>query len=84
MKLILDPKEFEHLPDISFYNNNYYKNRETGTIVFEKCDECYETNYYTDVTDNKNEYFLGSCSCSNGEGLDYNSPLEIEFKIKYT
>lgn len=84
MKLILDPKEFEHLPDISYYNNNYYKHIETGMIVFEKCDECYGTNYYTDVTDNKKEYFLGSCSCYNGEGLHENSLLEIDFKINYT
>lgn len=83
MKLILDGKDFDHMPDISCYNNNYYKHKETGIMIFEHCDEQYEVNTYTDVTDPKNQYFLGCSSCFNGEGLEHNERVDIEFKINY-
>lgn len=83
MKLILDGKDFEHITEISCYNNNYYKHKGKGIVIFEKCDELYATNTYTDVTDPQNHYFLGCSSCSNGEGLDHDKLVEIEFKDVY-
>jgi len=35
----LDGTQYEHLADRSCYNNNYYQHRETGEIIFEKCEE---------------------------------------------
>lgn len=83
MKLILNGQDFIHIPEKSCYNNNYYKHKETGVFIFEHCDEQYEINTYTDVTDTDSPYFLGCCSCSNGEGLGFDEKVEIEFKINY-
>lgn len=84
MKLILDPQDFERIPDMSCYNNNYYRHKETDIVIFEHCDEQYEVNTYTDVTDPKYKYFLGCVGCIDGSSLDGNKELEIEFKIQYT
>ena len=84
MKLILNPKDFERIPEISCYNNNYYKHKETEIIIYEHCDELYQVNTYTDVTDSKNTYFLGCTGCHDGSSLDGNRPVEVEFKIQYT
>lgn len=84
MKLILQGKDFDHICDVSCYNNNYYKHKETGIIIFEECDEFYNTNKYTDVTDPNNEYFLGFSSCLDGRGLSHDENVEIEFKVYWT
>lgn len=83
MKLILNGQDFIHLPDQSCYNNNYYKHKETGIIIFEHCDELYGVNTYTDVTDPNSQYFLGCSSCANGEGIGCDEKVEVEFKINY-
>lgn len=84
MKLILDGKDFEHITEISCYNNNYFKHRETGIVIYEHCDENYQINEYADVTNTEKTYFLGCCPCSNGESLSYDEEIEVEFKIQYT
>lgn len=84
MKLILYPKDFERIPQISCYNNNYYKHKESGVIILEECDELYQVNTYTDVTDPKNTYFLGCIGCHDGSSLDGEKVIEVEFKIQYT
>ena len=84
MKLILYPKDFECMPQISCYNNNYYKHKESGVIILEECDELYQVNTYTDVTDPKNTYFLGCIGCHDGSSLDGEKVIEVEFKIQYT
>lgn len=84
MKLILYPKDFERIPQISCYNNNYYKHKESGVTILEECDELYQVNTYTDVTDPKNTYFLGCVGCHDGSSLDGEKEIEVDFKIQYT
>lgn len=84
MKLILYPKDFKRIPQISCYNNNYYKHKESGVTILEECDELYQVNTYTDVTDPKNTYFLGCVGCHDGSSLDGEKVIEVEFKIQYT
>ncbi len=38
-EITLHGPDYIHLADRSFYNNNYFQHRETGEIIFEKCEE---------------------------------------------
>ena len=38
-ELVVDLSRLEHLPEVSYYNNNWYKNREV--FIFVKCLEDY-------------------------------------------
>lgn len=39
MKTILNSRDFVHIPEYSYYNNNYYRNIHTGQILFEEADD---------------------------------------------
>lgn len=74
MLLIINLEEFIHLTEQSCYNNNYYKHKITGTIIYEHCDEFYNICEYYDETDPNNKYYLGWCFDEN------KSNIEIKFK----
>lgn len=41
--------DYEHLKDKSVYNYNYFRHKETGVVIIEKCDEYYDSyDYYTE------------------------------------
>jgi hypothetical protein len=54
----LDGTQYVHLAERSHYNNNYYQHRETGEIIFEKCEELYGTFAFWIWTPSQ-ETFLG-------------------------
>ena len=54
----LDGSQYIHLPERSRYNNNYYRHRETGEIIYEKCEEFYGTYAFYRCTPTE-EIFLG-------------------------
>ncbi len=76
MELILRQSEFEHLPDKSVYNNNFYKHSQLGYIIKE------EYNYYEFyLVENRNIIFIGCSSDGFNKNTEY---LKINFKEQYT
>lgn len=80
MKLILNKKEFEHLPTHSTYNNNHYKHLKNNYWIYEECNEDYNT-YTFYLIENEERIFLG---CSNHGFDDKDGNIEIDFKTQYT
>jgi len=79
MNLIFNQSEFEQRTEISVYNNNYYRHKKLGYVIYEICHE--DENYYEFflLEDGKN-IFIG-CSMKGFDGEEY---VTIEFKEAYT
>lgn len=65
--------DLEHIPEISFYNNNFYKGFD-GDILFGQCDdEDYTTWYLCDPQDptnkHKHQYFGDSHFVTRGDEI---------------
>ena len=76
---IHNPKSWEHMKEESFYNHNYYRNPQTGEIIFEECDELYNCCYFYRVDENlKQGEYLGECYVD-----DYNWNQEEDIKLEY-
>ncbi len=71
--------EFEHRPEISVYNNNYYRHKEFGYIIYELCHE--DENYYEYflLQDGKNIFIGSSITGFNGK-----EDISLNFKEDYT
>ena len=62
-KVTIDLNEFTHLTGESVYNHNYYKHKEHGYTILQKCDEDFDTVHFYLVNDVGNEsVFLFSCN----------------------
>jgi len=64
----LNGHDYVHLPERSAYNNNYYQHRETGQIIFEKCEE-YEGTFAFWEWALDGETFLGRSEEDLTEGI---------------
>lgn len=56
MTRTLDSTDWEHIPEHSSYNHNYYQNIHTGEIILEVGDDDHTLTYYTE-----SEEVIGSC-----------------------
>lgn len=82
MKLILKQDEFEHLPEQSVYNNNYYKHKKLDYIIYEDCHEDYNCcSFY--LVENNSKIFIG-CAQHGFGFANSNDEIEIDFKTQYT
>lgn len=79
MELKLYSNDFEHIKGMSNYNHNYYENKDDHTLIYEHCDENYDTYEYY-LIDGENKVFLGS----SREALGYSETVNIDFRMKYT
>jgi hypothetical protein len=72
--------ELVHLPEKSFYNNNYYKGKKsnTDTELFIHCDEEYNT-YDFYLCKGENKIFLGS-----SQNFKLTDDYVISFGEQYT
>ena len=79
MRLTLNSSEFDHLPDVSAYNRNYYRNKTLDYIVREVC---HEDNDYQEfyLVENGELVFIGSSTDGFGDGGE----IKIDFKVRYT
>lgn len=78
MELILKPSDFSHLSAISSYNNNYYKHKKIGYVIFEKCNE--EYNFYEFyLVENDHNIFMGGSSKGFNDTI-----ISMEFKQQWT
>ena len=77
--IIHNPRAWEHMEKESFYNNNYYRNPQTGEIILEECDELYNCYSFYSVDENLTiiEY-LGDCYMS-----DYKWDQEEDIKLEF-
>jgi len=73
MKTVINLKDFNHLPEISVYNNNYYKHKEanTNTTIFVDTDEFYNTDDVY-ICEGDSRIFLGSCHLRTDDILKFN------------
>lgn len=69
--------EFEHLSEMSVYNNNWYKHKDTGFLINEICDE-YANEYTYHGINTHGKFFIG-CSTM---GMKDNP--KIDFQVYYT
>lgn len=80
MKLTIKQNEFEHIPEESSYNNNYYRHKENGVILFEECHEDYDYQSFY-FLENGQKIFLGDSQ----DGFSINDEyIVIEFKKEFT
>lgn len=83
MELILYSQDFEHIKEGSVYNHNYYKYIKKDsclpTIIYEVCDENYET-YEFFLKEGDNLVFLGS----SYKSLSFDSVISIDFRMNWT
>lgn len=78
MDLLIDASEFEHIKEMSVYNNNYYRHKKNGYVIYEKCHE--DFNYYDFyLIENRKNIFLGRSQ----NGFDNEKHITIEFKTEY-
>lgn len=78
MNLIIDTSEFEHIKEMSEYNNNYYKHKKNSFVILEECNE--DANYYDFyLFENQQKIFLGSSK----KYFDDEQYITIEFKTYY-
>ena len=80
MKLILNQSEFEHDVERSQYNNNYYKHKKLGYVIYENCQEDYNYQEFYLIQDDGQEIFLGSSQ----DGFGRADIVTIDFKVLYT
>ena len=71
-EFLLNGDDYVHLKDRSCYNNNYYQHKETGVIIFEKCEEFEGTFAFYALAVDK-ELFLGR----SGGGIENGVIIEI-------
>lgn len=79
MELKLNSKEFEHIDELSTYNNNYYSHLKRDCTILEICHEDYNS-YEFWLIENEGRIFLG---CSN-HGFGDADNFVIDFKQEYT
>ena len=78
---IHNPRIWEHMEDESWYNHNYYRNPQTGEIIFEECDEFFNCCFFYTVDENLNlDEYLGDCYW---EDYEWDQEEDIELK-QYT
>ena len=67
MTRTLDSRDWEHIPEHSSYNHNYYRNIHTGEIILEEGDDDHALYYYTSSEEDminhtyKNHHTIGWC-----------------------
>lgn len=72
---IINPLDFVHIPEHSYYNNNYYRNIHTGDVIFEEYEDDGCGHYYNlgqNPTFTNNDWRTGiDMGCGEyGEGFD--------------
>lgn len=70
--------DFEHIPVLSSYNNNYYKHKTLYFYMREECDEFSNTYTFTGIDIYGKPFYIG---CSN-QPIEENP--EIDFQVQYT
>lgn len=78
----LNADDFEHMGKESFYNNNFFKMKNTqpgySGVILEKCDDDGDCEFY--LIENGERVFLG---CSK-QSLTSSQIVKIDFKFFYT
>lgn len=64
--VIHNPSRWEHQESMSCYNHNYYRNRDTGELILEDCDEFYGYCTFYEVTAT-GEHYLGDAYADSYE-----------------
>ncbi|MEK6882359.1 MAG: hypothetical protein AABY22_22255 [Nanoarchaeota archaeon] len=80
--LHLVKSEFDHIPERSTYNHNYYLNKVDDYIILEDCDELSNT-YEFYLVEPHMEVLLGS-SLYQLHDDSITTTLSIDFKKQYT
>jgi hypothetical protein len=84
---IINPANYVHIPEHSCYNANYYRNIETGDILFEEFGSSEDCASYYNLGQNPsftnedfiNAEFLGNSECSiDFVGMSSNEEFEID------
>ena len=77
--VIHNPSRWERQESMSCYNHNYYRNRDTGELILEDCDEFYGYCSFYTVDENLQELeYLGDCYCE-----DYRWNQEEDIELEY-
>ena len=56
----INGNDYIHLAERSCYNNNYFQHRETGEIIFEKCNELAGSYDFYRIENNEQVWLGGS------------------------
>lgn len=74
----INSRDFEHIPDYSGYNSNYYRNIHTGQILFEESDDDHGHSYWwTTEKDMINHTHINDVKIGECWMEDFNIPNQI-------
>lgn len=80
MKITLKKTDFEHIPDKSGYNHNFYRHKELKYEIYEECDEIYESFDFHLIDQDKKVYLGKEYDSLDPDYKDDVSEIEFEFK----